>query len=349
LTSGIDILGILTSFATFLGVYAILALSLNLEYGYAGQPNFGKVLFYSVGCYLAGFISTVFLIYLGGQTVPGIGSYQATVLRGISGASQPFLNAAGFIVALIVGFVFAALVGYVASFPALKLREDYLGMTLLVAGEIVRIIVRGQTWFSGGAQGIAGVPNPFIWIGDAKLRYLSYAVLVLGFALLTCFCMIKLTNSPYGRLLKSVRDDDLAAASFGKNVPRIRGGVLAIGSGFAGVAGVLYTYYSGFVQADAFIPAVTFAVWVMVIVGGTANMKGAFAGAVIISSIDTLTRIFGIEFQGSLPFLIDPTYLRYIAYAILIILVLMYRPSGLIPEQPVKTPAWRVATEEKRS
>jgi branched-chain amino acid transport system permease protein len=344
----IDILGLAASFTTFFGVYAILSLSLNLEYGFAGQPNFGKVLFYSVGCYVAGYISTVFLLYLRGiSTSIGIGSSEAIVLRGVAAQSEPLINAASFGVSLIVGFVFAGFVGYVASFPALKLREDYLAITLLAAGEIVRIVIRGVEWFSGGTQGIAGVTNPFIWISDVKIRYLAYALVVLGFALLTYVCISRLTNSPYGRLLKSVRDDDLASSSFGKKIPRVRGMVLVVGSGFAGIAGVLYTYYSGFVQADAFVPVVTFSVWVMVIVGGSANIRGSFVGALIVSVVDTTTRVFGLQIQSSMPgVLFDPSYLRYIAYAALIVLILMYRPSGLLPEKPVRTPAWDVIGEE---
>ena len=345
----IDILGLAASFTTFFGVYAILSLSLNLEYGFAGQPNFGKVLFYSVGAYLAGYLSTLFLLYLRGQMVD-MGSSQAIVLRGAAAESDPLINAVSFVASIFVAFVFTGFVGYVASFPALKLREDYLAITLLVAGEIVRIFVRGQEWFSGGTQGIAGIANPFIWIADVKIRYLSYALVVLGIAASTYICIVRLTNSPYGRLLKSIRDDDMAASSFGKKIPRVRGQVLAVGSGFTGVAGVLYTYYSGFVQADAFVPVVTFAVWVMVVVGGTANVRGSFLGALIVSVIDIVTRVFAFEIQGSMKgMLFDPDYLRYIVYAVLIIVTLMFRPSGLIPERPVKTPAWDVINEERKT
>jgi branched-chain amino acid transport system permease protein len=148
-------------------------------------------------------------------------------------------------------------------------------------------------------------------------------------------------------LLKSVREDELASSSFGKNVPRVRGMVLGVGSGFAGMAGVLYTFYSGFIQADSFLPAITFAVWVMVIVGGSANLKGSLVGALIVSAIDTTTRVFSFQIQASMPSItIAPDYFRYIAYAVMILLVLMYRSKGLLPEKPTKTPAWAVIGKE---
>lgn len=345
----VDIIGAASSFATFFGVYAILSLSLNLEYGFAGQPNFGKVLFYSVGCYMAGYISTVILLNLRGVAV-GMASPEALIMRGAVAQSDPLLNAASFVVALIVGFVFAGCVGYVASFPALKVREDFLAITLLAAGEIVRIVVREIDWFSGGTQGVSGIPNPFIWISYPQTRYLAYALLVLGLTLLTYICISRLASSPYGRLLKSVRDDETASSSLGKNIPRVRGMVLFIASGFAGIAGVLYTYYSGFVQADAFIPAVTFAIWVMVIVGGSANINGSLAGALIVSIIDISTRVFSLEIQGSvLGRIFDPNFSRYVIYGVLVAVVLLYRPTGLLPEKPIRTPAWDVIGEESNA
>lgn len=343
----VDILGLISSFTIFFSVYAILSLSLNLEYGVAGQPNFGKVLFYSIGCYTSGYISSVFLLYLTGHMV-AIGSSEAIVLRGSIAESEPLINAVAFISSIAIAFIFGALAGYVASFPALKLKGDYLGITLLAAGEIFRIVIRGQESFSGGTQGIAGIPNPFIWISDVKLRYLSYALICLICAICIYLYMIKLVNSPYGRLLESIRDNEMASLSFGKKVSWIRGQVMMLGSGFAAIAGVLYSYYSGFVQADAFLPVVTFVVWVMVFMGGTANIKGSFLGALVISAIDLATRVVSFELQsklGTMAFHID--YLRYIAYAILIILILMFKPSGLIPEKPIETPAWSAINEEK--
>jgi len=344
----VDIPGLVASFMTFFGIYAILSLSLNLEYGFGGQPNFGKVLFYSIGAYVAGYVSTLFLLYLRGQMVP-IASFEATILRAATAESDPLANALTFIASIVVAFILAGIIGYFASFPALKLREDYLGITLLVIAEMARIVIRGAEEFSGGTQGIGGITNPFIWIEDVKIRYLSYALLVWVFVILAYITINRLANSPYGRLLKSVRDDEMASQSLGKKVPLVKGQVLVVGSAFSGMAGVLYTFYSGFVQADGFIPIVTFTIWVMVIVGGTANVKGSIIGALIISVIDLITRVAAIEIQTVVQFtLFDPNYLRYIAYSILIILTLMFRPKGLIPEKPVKTPAQDLINKKKK-
>lgn len=338
-----DIPGLLASFSTTFSVFAILSLSLNLEYGYAGQSNFGKVFFYSIGCYVAGYISTLFLLYFRGLRVD-VGSAEAIYLRLSVAASDPALNALAFMVALVVAFILAGIAGYFASYPALKLREEFLGMTLLVVGEIARTVIRGEASFSGGSEGIAGIPNPFIWIDDVTVEYLSFAGVALGLLLLTYVVVDRLANSPYGRLLKSVRDDDIAAASLGKRVPTVRGQVLAVSSGFSGVAGVLYAYYSGFVQADSFTPLLTFIIFAMVIVGGNGNLKGSLLGAALISGIDLVTRVAALGWQSQL---FNPNYASYLVYAVIIIVILIFRPKGLIPEKPIRTPAWDLLDEKE--
>jgi branched-chain amino acid transport system permease protein len=144
-------------------------------------------------------------------------------------------------------------------------------------------------------------------------------------------------------MLKSLRDDELASSVFGKDTPRAKAHVLAIGGGMAAFAGALYTFYVQNVYANDFIPLISFTAVTMVIVGGVGNHKGALAGAGIMTLIDFLTRptflaILEVPWRP----IFDLNYVRYATAGVLIILILMFKPAGLVPERPVDTPAIRV-------
>ena len=157
----------------------------------------------------------------------------------------------------------------------------------------------------------------------------------------------KLVNSPYGRLLKSIRDDELAANVLGKDIVRVKGEILIIGSAMASVSGALYTFYVRGVYADDFIPMVTFIALTMVILGGLANNRGVILGSLIITLFDRLTRPSFLRLLG-VTFTFDISYIRYTLTGLLIILVLMFKPKGLLPEKPVRTPALTLAKEDSK-
>ncbi|MEM4726233.1 MAG: branched-chain amino acid ABC transporter permease, partial [Nitrososphaerales archaeon] len=174
---------------------------------------------------------------------------------------------------------------------------------------------------------------------------LAYMVLILVIALGVYIYINKLVNSPFGRLLKSMRDDQIAATSLGKDLVKVRGQVLILGSALAGLAGVLYAYYSGYVNPDDFIPIRTFDVWVMVVLGGIANNRGVLLGAAIMTAIDRGTQILAIQLQ-TFGGIAELNYLRYIIVGILMLAILMFRQKGILPEKPVKTPAYEVVKVE---
>ena len=170
-------------------------------------------------------------------------------------------------------------------------------------------------------------------------RSAAFLSLVLALDAAVFILCERIANSPYGRLLKSIRDDEDAALVLGKNVTRVKGQVFIVGSALAGLAGSLYAYYVGYVNPDDFTPAVTFIVWVMVMLGGRANNLGVVLGTTIIVLIDRLSTLLD-NFLTQLPF--DPNYLRWLITGILMLTVLMIRPHVLNPENPFKTPAWEV-------
>ncbi|HEX9341030.1 MAG TPA: branched-chain amino acid ABC transporter permease [Thermoplasmata archaeon] len=338
-------LGLLfASIAAFVGVYMILAVSLNLEFGYGGQPNLGKVLFFSIGAYIAGILVA--------RIVAGLAGFQGDVFgpsasqaRFLFAESHPAVIIGLFLAALAIGAIAGGAFGYLASFPALRLRGDFLAIVLIAAGEATRIFVYTYEPLAGGAIGILGVPHPFVWLGATAGR-VAYALVILGIASVFYLFAERLTASPFGRLLKSIRDDELVANVLGKRTPRVKGTVLVIGSGMAAVAGVLNAFYQQSVLSVDYIPQVTFLALTMVLLGGLANHRGAVAGVLLLTVLDRFTQppflaIFGVFWT----FPVDLNYLRYIGIGVLIILILRFRPQGLVPERPVPTPVPEESSE----
>jgi branched-chain amino acid transport system permease protein len=250
-----------------------------------------------------------------------------------------------FLIALVLAALISGAFGYLVSYPAIRIREEwFLAMVLLVTGEIVRVVVRSYEPIVNGYNGVL-IPNPFGWLRDSDQISLAYMVVILAIAACVYIYVNRLVNSPFGRLLKSMRDDQIASTSLGKDLVKVRGQVLIIGSALAGLAGVLYAYYSGYVNPDDFIPIRTFDVWVMVVLGGLANNRGVMLGAVIMTAIDRGTQILAIQLQ-TIGGITELNYLRYIIVGILMLIILMFRQKGIIPEKPVKTPAYEVIKGE---
>ncbi|TLX98090.1 MAG: branched-chain amino acid ABC transporter permease [Thaumarchaeota archaeon] len=346
-----DVIGLLISVATVYGIFALLSLSLNLEYGYGGQPNFGQVLFYGIGAFSAGLVSATLLPLLAGRAVGDVCSTGALVAREAISASDPLLAVSTWLIALVVAALLASIFGFLASYPALRVKEEwYLSMILLVGAEMFRVIVRNTPQFGCGYNGLPGISNPFGWISSNSnsplLIDLStglYAIAILGFAALSYFGAQRFANSPYGRLLKSVRDDRILSESLGKDVKKVREQIMMIGSAMAGLAGALYVFYIGVAIAEDYIASVTFSIWVMIVLGGIANNRGALVGTIALICLQKGTQIVGVLLQQA-SIAVDSNlliYLDYMVEAAILLLLILYRPKGLIPEQAVKTVAYR--------
>lgn len=288
--------------AVFIGIFSIVALSLNLEFGFAGLANFGKVAFFLVGAYTYAILSQI--------GVP-------------------------FYLCLIASALTSAIIGFLVSLPTLRLRQDYLAIVFLTFGEILRLIIKSEAWIAGGAWGIT--VSPAISLAGASHRVDALVNIgLVFFCLFICFMVVQLlTNSPYGRVLRAIREDEVAAEALGKNKAKYRAQTLALGSAMAGVAGGLFAQYIQFIDPYMFMPMVTFTVWIMVILGGPANNWGALLGAALVQLFDKGATIA----KDYLTLPIDPTDLQYILFGALMIFVLLYRPQGLLKESQVKTKA----------
>jgi branched-chain amino acid transport system permease protein len=342
----IDFISTTIALATFFGISALMALSLNLEYGVAGIPNFGQALFVSIGAYTAGLTYTRLLPVLAGRDfIHPCGSTMASALQLRSDImnTMPGVGWLNFAITLVIAAVVGGLVGYLASYPALRLREEwYLALVLLVGSEIVRIIVRGYEPVACASNGIAGVAQPFGWIDSTRLASILFAGFILVLVILVFFYCERLIHSPYGRLLKAVRENDRVAMSLGKRVPRIRGQIMFIGSAIAAVAGVLFATNLGFVSANDYVVTLTLAVWVMVVFGGLGNNRGALLGALVVTILDRLTAIVTIQLN-TLGYQWEFNYVRYIIFGTILLLMLRFRPQGLLPERSETTRAHEAA------
>jgi len=339
----IDLPATIIALLTFFGIAAIIALSLNLEYGLTGIPNFGKAMFVSIGAYTAGMTYTRLLPLLAGKGYldPCDGSTlsQALQMRIAIVNTQPgasFLNLA---LTLGIAAVIGGLSGYLVSYTALRVKEEwYLGLVLLVGSEVVRIIAQGYAPVVCGVNGISGVTQPFNALGNATAASACFAVVVVLAAALTYSYCERLVHSPFGRVLKAIRENEDVTLSLGKPVPRIRAEIMLIGSALAAMAGVLFVINSGYVSANDYAVGFTLDIWVMVVLGGVGNNRGALLGALAVTVLNRLTSIASIWLNttGSK---FEFNYVRYILFALILLWVLRFRQQGLLPERAPTTGA----------
>jgi ABC-type branched-subunit amino acid transport system permease subunit len=290
--------------AIMMGIYGILSLSLNLQYGFTGLANFGQVAFFCLGAYISTIIVLVF---------------QMPFIFGLFGA-----------------IVIAGLFGYVISIPTANLKEDYWAIVTLAAAEIVRIFFLNEDWvvgggpYHGGAFGIGGIPQPLRSLFSAYTYPFFYLAIVLVCLIATYIVINTLTQSPFGKVIKSIREGDNLPLALGKDVKRFRMKVMAIGGCFGGMAGCLWAHYHGFVSPNQFLPLETFIIWAMVIVGGKANNKGAIVGAVIIMIFYNSTRFL----KDYIPIEeVTLASLRMVVIGLLIVVAMLFMKEGLIKEK----------------
>ncbi|MDA4111031.1 MAG: branched-chain amino acid ABC transporter permease [Thaumarchaeota archaeon] len=340
-TTHIDLVSVFVNVGIIFCIYLVVSLTVNLEFGYTGIPNFGKVLFVAVGGLMAGTLSYRLALYVLNLQSTDVIANQAIFNSSISKyiVSHPYFGVELFLFSLIVGGGLAALIGYLASFPAIRLKEDYLGMLLLAAGQFFLIFVTAYYPITGGTQGLL-IPDPVNWAVSTKdLR----DIVVLGILILVAVAVYlyseRVARSPLGRMMRAVRDNEISSEAIGKNTIGIRRNVLIIASALSGVAGVLYVLWSPAISPGTFLRTEwTFYPFVIVILGGAANNLGVGVGTAVFVGITTIidqarTCILGNGI--SLP--IDINAIEPIAIGILLLVVLLWRPKGLVQEKPSST------------
>lgn len=323
----------------FFAVYAIAAIALNLAYGYAGVPNFGLHMVVLGGAAVVGGLIgrlTFFAFAAHAGLSPDLDyiSHNSLIVTELSKyfASNPAAGLLIFLASLALAVAVGALLGYLLALPAARLREDYLAMATLAIAEVFFNILRFERGIIGGTIGVQ-IVDPLSWLPSRSLVY----PLILIAALVAVYVIAeRLVHSPLGRSFKAVRDDDVAAAALGYNVARLRELSMALAGAIGGFAGALWAYYTLGLNAISYSRVYwTFVPWLLVILGGMANNLGVMLGALIYVVIKRVI-IMGKDYLNPyLPF--DVAWLEYILVGAVIILILVYRPQGIIPETPLKT------------
>jgi len=325
----------LSGLLAFFALYLIICISLNLEMGYAGIPNFGKVLYFMGGAAFSGSVAiraAAWIMHVPGDTV-GLDNFLIAGKLTLMLRSDIPASVALIAITIAIGGLVGGILGYISIFPAIRLREDYLAMLLLGSAAFFQIFLSNYTPIINGTLGI-GIPNFFAWAGSYST--IGATLLIAAFALVVYVYAERLVRSPLGRTLRALRDNEPAAEALGKDTVAIRRNVLIIASVITGVAGALYTIYTGDTNPAIYDRVTwTFWPWLIVIMGGVASNSGVAIGTFVF--IFLLQYIDATKFylQDVLPF--DVTWLEYLLFGSLLIVVLLVRPQGILPEKPSHT------------
>ncbi|MBW4077347.1 MAG: branched-chain amino acid ABC transporter permease [Acidobacteria bacterium] len=298
--------------------YFILAMGLNIQYGETGILNFAYIGFVALGAYVTG-----------ASSMP---SSAGTGQQYIMGWSVPFpFN-------LVLGGAAASLLAVFVAVVALRrLRTDYLAVVLISFSLVFYDITNNYVPLFNGADGLYNVPEPLA--GLFKLTTNSFVpvfAIVTGLiALIMWWAMSRITNSPLGRTFRAIRDDDGVAAALGKGVFRYQLTSMLIGAFYAGVGGGLLVQFGGSFNTTSWLPAETFVVFAVIIVGGVGNNIGLLVGSLLVETLLIHLPAFLPDIPGH-PGLIQ--YIDTMVVGVLLWVMLWFRPQGVVPERTRKTP-----------
>ena len=287
------------------GIYALMALGVNVIWGMAGMVNLGLVGFFAVGAY----VSALLTLKLGLPIAAGMGA----------------------------GALATSLVGALVALITVRLRGDYLAIVTLGFAETIRIVASNTIWLTNGTDGISGIAGPYRGTLSPEAFNLLYLAIVGTIVTVAYLLAERLRASPFGRVLRAIRDDEQVAAVAGKHVALFKVKAFAIGAGALGLAGALYAHYTSYIAPDIFVPLLTLYIKLALLAGGLGNNRGAIIGAFAIVFLLESTR-FAIPLVPGVS-AVQGAALRELLIAALLIVLLRYRPQGLVPEQLRQIPA----------
>ncbi len=311
-------------------LYIMLALGLNIVVGYAGLLDLGYVAFYAVGAYLYALVTSPHLheqfIFISQNFQPGFGLSSLVII---------------FCAALVAAFF-----GVLLGFPVLRLRGDYLAIVTLGFGEIIRIFLNNLNSpinLTNGPQGI-GTIQPLNILGHNfsepliifSFEFSSLQIHYYLFFLIAVFVVIvsfRLEKSRIGRAWLAIKDDEIAAKSMGINTRNMKLLAFSLGASFGGVSGAMFASFQGFVSPESFILMESIVIVAMVVLGGLGNVYGVIIGAILLYAIPEILRLTARPIQESLfgQEIIAPEALRMLLFGISMVLIMLYRPMGIIP------------------
>jgi len=320
--------------ATQAGIFAVLALGLNIVVGFAGLLDLGFVAFFAVGAYLWGIFSTgqIGQIVSGAQAVP----------------TEWFF---GFI---LLGLMLGALTGVLLGLPVLRLRGDYLAIVTLGFGEVIRVLALNldkPVNITNGSQGIKGIEQPALFfepwlramgseLSRSQLYQQYFYFMVLAVLLVVVLLINRLKNSRIGRAWEAIREDETAAIAMGIPLVRMKLLAFATGASFAGLIGVVFASKQSFINPPTFDLIRSISILSMVILGGMGSLPGVILGAVLVTllNLQILPRVANVlrTLQQSgvpIPRQFDPTQYQRMIFGLLLILMMIFRPEGILPSE----------------
>ena len=272
------------------GIYMILSLSLNLIVGYTGLPALGHAAFSCIGAYTSALLALRFGI------TPWFG--------------------------LTAGALLAAFFGLIIGFPSVRLKGDYLALATFGAGVIVYLTAKNWVSLTRGPMGLPGIPG-FSILGHELSQTWQYLLLVYAFVGITTFIIARLVHAPFGRVLKGIREDEIAVMAFGRNTARFKLLAFVVGAFFAGIAGSLYAHYITFIDPSSFTVMESITILLMVIFGGMASIEGSLLGAFLLVLVPELLRFVGLPSSVAAP-------LRQMLYGLILVALMIKRPQGIL-------------------
>lgn len=297
--------------AFFLSValsYAIICLGLNVQWGQTGLFNVGIAGFVAVGAYVSALLTTP-------ATADHLGGFGLPIMAGWLGA------------ALATGFV-TFLVGALT----IRLRADYLAIATFGAAVAIHLCILNLQSVTSGPFGIGFIPRPFASLADRPLAFsLANFALLAAVVMALYLALEHLARSPWGRVLRAIREDEPAALALGKSAVRFRLQAFALGGAIMGLAGATQAHFIGYIAPDNYQPILTFQVWAMLIVGGSGNNRGAILGAIVVWGIWALSasavaNLFPADQQAR------AASLQIVMIGVALCVILLWRPRGILGE-----------------
>ncbi|MFK9090772.1 branched-chain amino acid ABC transporter permease [Bacillus salipaludis] len=296
-----DILVFISGLVALGGIYAMLSISLNINGGILGLWDLGLVGYFAVGAYSYTLLSTGAPYGLGLPMIVGI--IGSAVITGL----------------------FSLLIG----FTSLRLRSEYLLITTFAFAEIIRIVATNEKWLTNGNVGMFGLAKPFQDIIPGEIYMLFFAGLVLAALAIFYYFAQRLAESPMGRYMRAIRENEQVTLSIGKKIFSTKLKVLVLSSSMVGVVGCFYVWYMSIIAPNMFGSAVTFTVWTALVLGGIGNNRGAVLGAFVLIFVQEATRFIPVPAEYSVVL----AGMRQLISGAMLILVLRFLKQGLIAEK----------------
>jgi len=273
-----------------IGIYIILSISLNLIAGYTGLLSIGHAAFFGVGAYVAALMAL--------------------------NLHSPFL------INTVCAVILSGLLGALVGIPSLRIRDDYFVIATFAFQVITFSVLNNWVSFTGGPMGLPGIPQPTIF-GLQISSQVGFLILVGLFCALALWVTHRIVRSPFGRVLKAIREDEVFAQAAGKNVAGYKVLVFVVGAGMAAVAGVMYAHYISFIDPTSFTVMESIFIISIVIIGGAGSMWGPVVGAVVLVLLPELLRFIGLPSSTA-------ANIRQILYGGLLVAFMMWRPRGFL-------------------